>query len=154
MSANEAVLEIERLEKVIADAQLEQSKWRTILGLKQQLGEPSTVLVNQNGESKPTLRQAITLVLENKGPGSAMRLRDIGDELVRRGWLGQSERDNHRLQMMASDMKKKDQLERPGYGLYRLPLKVATEAEETEGNGNSEEISGQGDRSGRLDLGS
>jgi hypothetical protein len=38
-------------------------------------------------------------------------------------------KDWQRLQMMASDMKKRNQLERPQTGFYRLPLSDAAERE-------------------------
>jgi hypothetical protein len=46
------------------------------------------------------------------------RLSDVRDTLVKRGWLTDSDKDYHRLQMMASNMVKAGQLRRPEQGLY------------------------------------
>jgi hypothetical protein len=69
----------------------------------------------QEGEPVRTLRQALLTVMDGVTP---MRLSDVRLMLVKRGWLSDSDKDYHRLQMMASNMVKAGQLKRPEQGLY------------------------------------
>jgi hypothetical protein len=119
VSASEAEARIAQLAVEIQDKQAEQQKWYSLLALKQQLGVANTA-ASGSQDNKPTLRQAITISLEARAFGDVVALAALRDDLVRRGWLTSSESDYHRLQMMASAMARKGQLERPTKGRYRL----------------------------------
>jgi hypothetical protein len=112
VARGDAERQIERLEHEITEKQEERAKWFALLGLKQQLGPPGKA---------PTLRRAILLVLQDRPAGYRTKLAEVRGRLIERGWLTDSKSDAHRLQMMASDMTKRGQLERPSKGWYRLP---------------------------------
>jgi hypothetical protein len=63
-----------------------------------------------------SLRLAIARVMRDSDRG--MRLSELRDVLVERGWLTNTKNDYHRLQMAASNMVKAAQLKRPEQGLY------------------------------------
>jgi hypothetical protein len=120
VTTEEAIQHIERLQAEIQEKEAEQAKWRALVGLKQQLGEaiPST-----DGR-RLTLPDSVLLVLREQPAGTSMRLRDIGRELQRRGWLPDDKNAYHRLQMAASKMQRRGDLERPEHGYYKLPPTV------------------------------
>ncbi len=50
-----------------------------------------------------------------------MKLSEIRDEMIRRGWLAQTEQKAaHALQMMLSTLAKEGKVDRPAFGVYRL----------------------------------
>jgi hypothetical protein len=127
---------METIDRQIAALQEERSKWGSLLVLKTQLGEATTTPEATNGSATPTMREAIKKVLEDQTPGTSLKLSVIGAEIIARGWMEDVKKDWHRLQMMASVMKKQGQLERPQMGFYRLPLKDSTpDGDETERQG-------------------
>jgi hypothetical protein len=85
------------------------------------------VTASSNGSSaqttmeKPTLRQGIKRVLEEHPPGTTLKLADIGEVMRGRGWLDDGKNSQHRLQMAASNMTKRQELIRPRTGYYHLP---------------------------------
>jgi hypothetical protein len=134
VTEQEARKHIEDIEKQIGELQEERSKWGSLLILKNQLGEVTSAVDNGGGTETPTMREAIRRVLEDQPSGYAMKLAQIGKAIVERGWMEDIAKDWHRLQMMASNMKRQNQLERPKMGFYRLPLKDSRpEGEEPEG---------------------
>jgi len=62
-----------------------------------------------------TLLAGIVRVIDG---GHGMKLSELRDALVTRGWLTNSKNDYHRLQMTASNMVRAGQLKRPAQGLY------------------------------------
>jgi hypothetical protein len=134
VSAEEAQAHIERLMREIHERQEEQQRWYSLLALKSQLGEapaPPTI------PDVPPLRPAIKLVFRDHGVGTVIALATLRDELARRGWLGDGDTEYHRLQMMASKMAKRGELDRPQKGLYRLASSVA-QSEEALNSGSGE----------------
>jgi hypothetical protein len=121
VTAQEARERIDDIEKKIVELQEERSKWGSLLVLKNQLGEAEGQADSSMGT--PTMREAIRRVLGDLSPGDSMKLSLIGHEIIERGWMEDVKKDWHRLQMMASTMKRQNQLERPRMGFYRLPLK-------------------------------
>ncbi|HEX2096015.1 MAG TPA: hypothetical protein VHF50_01440 [Solirubrobacterales bacterium] len=122
---------IAEIDQQIAALQEERGKWGSLLVLKHQLGEATR---ESSSEDQPTMREAIRRVLEDQPPGVALKLARIGEEIIQRGWMEEVPKDWQRLQMMASMMKRKGQLERPRTGFYRLPPKDS----EPEGEGQEE----------------
>jgi hypothetical protein len=128
-SAEEAEAHVARLEDEIQAKKAEQQKWWALLGLKQQLGEAER---STNGPSEfagypaaacrcVPLRRAVRVIFEERTEGSTVVLADLRDELLRRNWLSDDEKDIECLYMTGSNMVKRDELSRPRRGLYQLP---------------------------------
>jgi hypothetical protein len=116
VSTQEAEAHITRLTEEIDEKKDEQQRWYSLLALKSQLGEVVTVTAPE----QIPLKRAIRLVLEERGIGATIALSVLRDELQRRNWLGTEDTEYHRLQMAASNMAKRGELDRPRKGLYRL----------------------------------
>jgi hypothetical protein len=122
VTPEQAKKEIERIDAEIKALQEEQSTWRTLYGLTQQLGSATGNGVSQEESAKeiPPLRRAITVVMNEKPEGTTVRLPELSADLQERGWLTDSKKDMHRLQMMASTLVKEKKLSRPQKGYYQL----------------------------------
>jgi hypothetical protein len=118
----QAEKEIERIDAEIKVLQEQQNTWRTLYGLTQQLGNTSTNGATHEEPSKeiPPLRRALTVVMNEKPEGTTVRLPELSADLQERGWLTDSKKDMHRLQMMASTLVKENKLFRPAKGYYQL----------------------------------
>jgi hypothetical protein len=117
VAVEDAQARIEVLREEIEERQAEQQRWYSLLGLKQQLGEVEAGL---GQPAPPPLRIAIRSLFEDIAPGTPASLSAIRRELQRRDWLGDTDNEGHRLQMAASNMVKRGDLERVSKGLYRL----------------------------------
>jgi len=118
----QAEQEIELIDAQIKALQEQQSTWRTLYGLTQQLGSAPTNGASHEEPSKeiPPLRRALTVVMNEKPEGTTVRLPELSADLQERGWLTDSKKDMHRLQMMASTLVKENKLFRPAKGYYQL----------------------------------
>lgn len=124
VSAKEAQGHIERLEREIEAKRAEQGQWAALLGLKnQQLDGTESANGNHTTQDTLPLRRAVLVIFEERAEGSTLVIGDLRDELQRRGWLGDSEKDMSRLYMTVSNMVKRKDLFRPKRGLYQLPPK-------------------------------
>jgi hypothetical protein len=128
VTPEQAEREIARIDEEMRVLQDEQNTWRTLYGLTQQLGGlPS----NGNGapspvsEEIPPLRQAVLSVMNEKRDGTGVRLAELSADLRERGWLSDTKKDAHRLQMMASTLVKENKLFRPAKGVYQLASGVS-----------------------------
>ncbi len=147
VSPEQAEHEIQRIDAEIKALQEEQSTWRTLYGLTRQLGEMPTNGQATNGtpgKEIPPLRKAVLSVMTEKPQGLGIRLTELNKDLQERGWLTDSKKDHHRLQMMASTLVKENKLSRPAKGYYEL----ASESEAGQAalpgapeNGNGEPLS-------------
>jgi len=123
VSPEQAEQEIERIDGEIKALQEEQNTWRTLYGLTRQLGEiPANGRPANGGSVKeiPPLRQAVLSVMTEKPKGLGIRLTELSKDLQERGWLTDSKKDHHRLQMMGSTLVKEKKLSRPAKGYYEL----------------------------------
>jgi hypothetical protein len=124
VSANEAQGHIERLEREIEAKQAERRQWVALLGLKnQQLDGAESTNGNHASQDTLPLRRAVLVIFKERVEGSTLVIGDLRDELQRRGWLGDGEKDMSRLYMTVSNMVKRKDLFRPERGLYQLPPK-------------------------------
>ena len=147
VTPEQAEREVERIDAEIRVLQEEQNTWRTLYGLTRQLGE-----VAANGHSQemaatkeaPPLRQAILSVMNEKPEGMVVRLSELSEDLQERGWLAESKKETHRLQMMASTLVKENKLSRPAKGYYQLASGNGAAQDalpEAPENGNGEPLS-------------
>lgn len=144
VTAEEAIERVEAIERQIEDLREEQSKWRSIFGLKQQLGEPSSEsasAANLNRAASP--REGYH---RNVGPlsfgvldyvrsfgGRPVRLADITAEMVRRELVPPGGRGAKRVSVTAARLVDRLELERAGKGYYKLPSEgMEPEEEERE----------------------
>jgi hypothetical protein len=148
VSPEQAEQEIARIDGEIRALQEEQNTWRTLHGLTRQLGEMPVNGQPANGggavKEIPPLRKAVLSVMTEKPQGLGIRLTELNKDLQERGWLTDSKKDHHRLQMMASTLVKENKLSRPAKGYYEL----ASESEAAQAalpdapeNGNGEPLS-------------
>lgn len=144
VSPEQAEREIVRIDEEIRVLQEEQNTWRTLYGLTRQLGEmPSNgrPANADGGKDVPPLRKAILSVMTEKPEGQRVRLPELSKDLQERGWLTDSKKDHHRLQMMASTLVKERKLSRPAKGFYELASESETSQvalPEAQENGNGE----------------
>src|SRR3989442_1784086 len=82
--------ELMRLQQYINLYEMEHPTLRTGKAEPEPSSAPET-------EAVPTLRQALLRVMDGSTP---RRLSDVRETLVKRGWLSESDKDYHRLQMM------------------------------------------------------
>jgi hypothetical protein len=71
------------------------------------------------GKPYPAKRLAVLRLL-SESPGRALRLSDIRSALVHRGWLEDSDKARHALQVALLGMAKRGELEKPRTGFYRM----------------------------------
>jgi len=146
VTPEQAEKEIVRIDAEIKALQEEQSTWRTLYGLAQQLGSAETNGASHEEPPKeiPPLRRAITVVMNEKPEGTTVRLPELSADLQERGWLTDSKKDMHRLQMMASTLVKENKLFRPAKGYYQLASGSGASQDalpDAQGNGDSEPLS-------------
>jgi hypothetical protein len=152
VSSDKAQANIERLEQEITDKRAEQQKWYALLGLKQQLGETTGSSNGQTASHRQLpLREAVRVVFNERGEGTTLTLADLREELRRRSWLGETENEDHRLQMAASSMVKRGELFRPKKGFYRL-ASLNGSAGESLSEAPSSASGGYGRHSSRTDF--
>jgi hypothetical protein len=122
VTPEQAEKEIIRIDAEISTLQEEQNTWRTLLGLTRQIGgQPANGAASDDGGSDiPPLRRAILAVMNGRPEGTTVRLPELSADLQERGWLTDSKKDMHRLQMMASTLVKENKLFRPAKGYYQL----------------------------------
>lgn len=77
-------------------------------------------LSNGTARSYPPKREAV-LQLMRQRPGRRMALSEIRAELIERGWLPDTKKAGHALQMTVLSLLKEGILERPETGFYVLP---------------------------------
>jgi len=91
--------------------------------LKRHVGLLSAVRAFANGSAAPlpvpSKRDAILRVLA-ENPTSALKLSEIREELVRRGWLAGDRRSVHALEVAITSMARRGDLRRVRRGLYEL----------------------------------
>lgn len=144
VSPEQAEKEIERITDEITALQEEQNTWRTLYGLARQLGSTPPNGVPDEATEIPPLRRALIVVMNEKPEGTTARLPELSADLQERGWLTDSKKDMHRLQMMASTLVKENKLFRPAKGYYQLasgsdaPQGALPDAQK---NGDSEPLS-------------
>lgn len=79
------------------------------------------------GVPAPPKRDAVLRVLAD-APGSAMRLAEIREALIDRGWLGNDRRATHALEVAVATMAQRGEVLRIRRGLYQLPTHIPDEA--------------------------
>lgn len=141
VTADEAIRRVEEIELKIEELRDEQSKWRSIYGLKQQLGEPSSTAVNASSPVRPAdtrsgfhrnvgpLTYAILDYIRSYGE-SAVKLSDVTDEMKRRELVPSDARGSKRVSVTAARLVDRRQLERVGKGFYKLPPEGSRPEEE------------------------
>jgi hypothetical protein len=82
-------------------------------------------------ERTPTKAQAVTTVMRTS-PHTTWKLDDLRRALVAHGWIEDTKRASHGLQVVTSTMVQRGQLERPEKGFYRLPSEGTTDAGRSE----------------------
>ncbi len=126
-SLEEAEAEVLRLQAEAERVQATLQKFQALVAFKRQLGnagngdEPSERLFVAHSSKPPPLRQAILAVMNEWRHGSYIRLAQLRERLVERGWLTDSDSDAHRLQVTAGLMVRRGTLQRPEKGFYQLP---------------------------------
>ena len=126
ITLEEAEAEKRRLESELHQTQAEIEKLSALIQLKRQVAAGAN---GTGGGGIPTLRQAVIAGMNEWQPGSFVRLAQLRERLVARGWISNSKSDSHRLQVMASDMVRKGQLLRPETGTYQLPPATGEEGD-------------------------
>jgi hypothetical protein len=81
--------------------------------------EGETRAATTTDQRHPPKRMAVLRLL-SETPGRTWRLADIRKTLVERGWLEDSDRARHALQVALLGMAKRGELEKPRTGFYRL----------------------------------
>lgn len=88
----------------------------------------------QNGESDATTGQPqmppkrlAVLRLLAETPGRAWRLAEVRQALIERGWLEDSDRASHALQVTLLGMAQRGELNKPRTGFYRIPTDETAE---------------------------
>ena len=95
-----------------------QAKLRYIEQARRMLDSTAQTGTNGHSAPVPSKREAALAVLAEIGV--PMKLSEIRDEMIRRGWLAPDEKAAHALQMMLSTLVKEGKVDRPAYGVYRL----------------------------------
>ena len=70
-------------------------------------------------DARPAKRLAVLRLL-SETPGRTWRLSDLRDELTKRGWLEDSDKARHALQVTMLSMAKRGEIEKPRTGFYRI----------------------------------
>ena len=79
---------------------------------------PAPELATEQRQFPP--KRLAVLRLLGEAPGRAWRLADIRQTLINRGWLEDSDRARHALQVTLLAMAKRGELEKPATGFYRM----------------------------------
>lgn len=85
--------------------------------------QPTVERVTQTNGEKPNLREAIVLVLTDRG--GPMKLADLNDELARRGWSPNSQNPKSQIAARLSKMLERGQVLRIAPATYTLPTENA-----------------------------
>lgn len=88
-------------------------------------------------QSKPATRRLAIEAVMKTDPGRAWKLSAIRDALIQRKWLADTEEDYHRVQVAVSRMFRRNHLERPEIGHYRLPPAQQAALEDAAGSEDS-----------------
>jgi hypothetical protein len=77
----------------------------------------------RNGEPRPTTRREAVRAIMSEAPGHPFKLAEVRLQMIRRGFMPDTENAGVGLQMVMASMAKRGELQRPEKGYYVLPEK-------------------------------